>query len=80
MGRKLLSGSSIEGVLLSMPPLSAEQMSFDVGGNRVDILWVVPLTRGELAYARKSSVQALEDLLEARDIDISDLYREDLSY
>jgi len=34
-----------------------------IDGDRVDVLWVVPITSAELAYAEEKGNNALDDLL-----------------
>lgn len=75
LGRPLFPGSTIEGVLLSIPPLSADQFTFQIGEHRIDILWVVPILASELAEGQRHGIQALEKRLERDNIDITDLRR-----
>ncbi|MGH7132142.1 MAG: suppressor of fused domain protein [Phycisphaerales bacterium] len=53
------------------PPLEAAA----VGGHQVYWLMAVPITDGELALHREHGEQALSELLEARGVDVTNLWR-----
>ena len=75
LGKTLVTGSNVEGVLLSMPPIRADEMTFTNDGHRIDIVWVVPILLEEMDNARRNGIQALEDYLENSNIDVADVRR-----
>lgn len=75
LGRPLCDGSTIVGLMLSFPPFSADQVTFNVDGKRRDLVWVVPLCASELEFCRTKGVEAFENILERANIDIADISR-----
>ncbi|WP_427125588.1 suppressor of fused domain protein [Priestia megaterium] len=53
-------------------------MSFEIEGDEVDWLLVIPITDQELTFYEEKGSQALQELLVENNIDISNLFRESL--
>jgi hypothetical protein len=75
LGRPLVPESPLDAVLLTFPPLAAEKVTFLVDGTRRDLVWVVPICGSELEYCRCNGVEALEELLESKSVDVTNLFR-----
>ena len=75
MGRAITADSQLDGLLLSMPPYAADEVTFHVNGSRIDLLWVVPIAGSERDYCERYGVEALELLLDDPEVDIADLAR-----
>ncbi|HCE46434.1 MAG TPA: hypothetical protein DET40_23060 [Lentisphaeria bacterium] len=75
LGRQLSPGSVLDGLLLSMPPYSADEVTFNNSDGRIDLVWVVPISSSELAYCRLNGIEAFEILLEKTGVDIADVNR-----
>lgn len=64
----------ISHVYFTVPPIEDPQFStFLCSGNRIDVLWAIPITSAEQALKVSQGGEALESLLE--DVDIADLRR-----
>lgn len=75
LGAPIARGSSLTGLLLTIPPLEADDVTFNIGKDRRDLVQVVPITVSELEFCRRHGIDAFEELLEGVDIDIADLSR-----
>ena len=62
-------------ILLNDPFMWDNARSFSVGDIKVAWLMAIPVSDAEMAYADKHGVEALEDLLEEKDVDVADLWR-----
>ena len=62
-------------ILLNDPFMWDNARSFSVGDITVAWLMAIPVSDAEMAYADKHGVEALEDLLEEKDVDVADLWR-----
>ncbi|AZI58828.1 suppressor of fused domain protein [Nakamurella antarctica] len=77
-GQVLLTGTLIEGVLLSAHPFMPDHFNViaaEPGGQPVEILTLVPVTGGEVALANSESVDSLMDVLEKKNPDLADIER-----
>jgi hypothetical protein len=76
----LLDGSKMEALYASNPvyfpePFAACQTE-ELG--TIVFIWLVPITRDEAHFVRREGWSAFESLLEARDPDLSDLFRDSI--
>lgn len=75
LGRAIQAGSALNALFLSMPPLPADQVTFRADGKRVDLIWVVPISKSEEDVFQRQGADALEAALESSDTDVADLLR-----
>lgn len=71
-GAPLAPGSQLSAFFL-LPPAMEDPQSFDrlvIAGERVNILWVVPITGTEQAFALANGPQALEEILYEADFEV----------
>jgi hypothetical protein len=71
VGAPLSPESSLSALFL-LPPAMEDPQRFDrleIAGERVNILWVVPITAAEQAFALERGPQALEEILFEADFD-----------
>ena len=69
IGRSWTEGSRCDHLLVSRPyPYGPRLERCEVGGRLIRFLWLVPITAGEAALARRDGVDALERLLEQSEI------------
>jgi hypothetical protein len=71
-GAPLAPGSQLTAFFV-LPPAMEDPQSFDrlvVAGEAVDILWVVPITGAEQAFALEHGPQALEEILFEADFEV----------
>ena len=64
--------ASLLSAVFLLPPYLEEFETFsglEIDGDRVDMLWVVPITSAELAYAEEKGNSALDDLLMTAELD-----------
>jgi hypothetical protein len=65
-GRPWVEKSICDRGLVSQPYLDGPSLEWcDINGKRVRFFWLVPVTAAEVAFARASGVNRLEELLEA---------------
>jgi len=77
LGQPLVRSSLLDGVLLSMPPFSADEVTFkDDDNHRIDLIWVIPIASSELSYCRTIGIEAFERRLEEKGVNVADLYRD----
>jgi len=75
IGRAVVPDSALVHLLLTFPPYDSEFVTFENGGHRIDVLWVIPISEGERAIFDSKGVDALQNRLEERNVDVSDLFR-----
>lgn len=68
-------GTQIQGILTTWPALAEEFMPLEVEGRRVDLLWVLPLMRGEFEFIRQNGAEAFEERLAVAGVEITNLSR-----
>ncbi len=68
VGRPVKPESPLDAVLISRPDWLSDGVTFQAGGFRVDLLWVIPISSGELALARLHGVERLERALAEEDV------------
>jgi hypothetical protein len=77
LGRPVVPGSPLDCLLFSFPPIEEKEFAtFAVEGHRIDLVWVMPISRSEFEYAKVRGVEALEELLEKSNVVSSDLWRQ----
>jgi len=67
----MTAGPSLLTAFFFLPPYF-EEAGFDtlqVGGQKVDILWLIPITEAERKFAAERGSQALEDLMAQKELD-----------
>jgi hypothetical protein len=76
IGRPWLPGSQLDHVLVSLPyPFGADLEICEVPGGHIHFLWLLPISATERALKKEHGVDALEDLLEAKEVDYADPMR-----
>jgi hypothetical protein len=70
--RPVGSDASLLSAFLFLPPYYESPETFgslEIDGDRVDILWVVPITSAEYGYALENGNHALDELLASAELD-----------
>jgi len=70
-GQSMTAEPSLLTAFFFLPPYF-EETGFDtlqLGGQKVDILWLVPITEAERKFATEHGSQALEDLMSQKELD-----------
>ena len=76
IGRPWLPGSQLDHVLVSLPyPFGSDLEICELPEGHVHFLWLLPISATERAFKKEHGADALEDLLEARQIDYADPMR-----
>jgi hypothetical protein len=65
IGEPWLDGATCDHFLISLPyPFGEELEVFEHGGQTVQTLWLLPITKAELEFKKTNGVDALEELFE----------------
>jgi hypothetical protein len=75
LGRPIISNVELTSLLLTFPPYDDKFATIELDGERIDILWVVPISETERTYFTRYGVDALEEQFEASEIDVANLSR-----
>ena len=75
LGRPFVEGSSLSALVLEVPYLGAEFATLQHPTDRVDLLWVLPITASEHKYLKEHGYDAFSDLFEASNPDVTDFSR-----
>jgi hypothetical protein len=77
LGRPIVSGSKLDSLLFTFPPIEDERFAtFQVGAMRIDVLWTVPLSSSERQFADENGIGELEAALEEHGAAVSDFFRD----
>jgi len=73
IGQPWVPGSSLDCMLVSLPyPFGPALEVFDRGEHHARLLWLMPVTSAERAFARTNGAEALEALFDANGVDYLD--------
>ena len=76
IGRPWIEGSTSDHLLVSLPyPYGPELEHCHVDGRHIRVLWLVPITTAEAALVADRELEALEELLEERGVNVVDATR-----
>lgn len=78
IGRAWVDGSTCDHALVSLPYIQGPGFEFaniPESPIRIRFLWLLPITREEAAFAKKSGVEKLESIFEDKGIDAADFNR-----
>lgn len=72
-------GSAMAALYVALPVYFPDEFTTwrtdDGAGEPVDVLWLVPVTDAEAGFVRQHGWESFEELLEAQDPDLVDVYR-----
>jgi len=75
IGVPIIPSSKLDAVFFSIPPLKADEVTLCIDQQRIDLLWVIPITEKELLFCKKNGSDAFEDLMKEKEMDFSNLLR-----
>jgi hypothetical protein len=76
LGEPWVPGGTVDAVLVSLPyPYGEDLEHVPWGGRHTRLLWLMPVTQSELAFARAEGNERLEQLFEANDVAYTDFSR-----
>jgi len=75
LGRPIIPNAEITSLLFTFPPFDEEFATFEVDGERIDVLWVVPISETERVYFKQNGADVLEELLESNRVEVANLLR-----
>jgi hypothetical protein len=79
IGRPRMDGSGADHLLVSLPhPYSPALERCGLGERHVRFLWLVPITAAEAGLVRSRGMDALENILDERNVDVVSLKRRSL--
>ena len=75
-------GSAMAALYVAMPDYFPDELAlYEPGdGPPVEVLWLVPVSAREYDFVEAYGWEAFEDLLEAQDPDLVDVYRSEISF
>lgn len=77
IGEFWIEGSTLDALLLSLPYLWGPKLEHcELSDRHIQVVWVLPITSAERAFAREHGVEALEQRFEEAAIDYLDPFRE----
>jgi len=70
-------GSLCDHGLISLPYLDGPSLEWlEIGGRKIQFLWLIPITKDELEYKKVNGLESLEDLFEEASFNYSDPLRQ----
>ena len=77
IGEGWVEGSTLDSLLISLPyPWGPKLEHCLLPDRHIQVLWVLPITRAEHAFAREQGVEALEERFDQAQLEYSDPFRQ----
>ena len=75
LGGAIAPDSELSSILFTFPFFDEKFATFEIDGRRIDVVWAIPISDGELAFFESEGADALEQCMEENNTVVADLFR-----